>query len=70
MLFHQAMTTNLRALALALDTPDPDEPWLLLDLAWQLEPGWLRELLVALADAWEELPEGWQEEVRRWFGWG
>jgi hypothetical protein len=43
---------------------DPDEPWMLLDLAWLFEshePA--HRHLAAMADAWEELPPSLQERV-------
>ena len=45
------------------DYDDPI-PWLLLDLAHPMPEGPLRDLLRALADAWEELPFQWRAFLR------
>ena len=44
------------------DDDDPI-PWLLLDLAYPMPEGPLRDLLRALADAWEELEEEWRSKA-------
>jgi hypothetical protein len=43
---------------------DPDEPWMLLDLAWLFEPHEpAHRHLAAMADAWEDLPPSPQQRV-------
>ena len=43
---------------------DPEEPWMLLDLAWLFPPEQpAHRHLTALADAWEELPADLRGEV-------
>ena len=44
---------------------DDETAWLLLELAYNLEPGPLRDTLTAVADAWDELPSTW----RSWLRW-
>jgi len=43
---------------------DDRTPWRLLDLAWSLPAdSYARAVLVALTDAWDELPDGWRESL-------
>ena len=42
---------------------DDPIPWQILELAYETGPWWLRDLLTALADAWEVLPDGWRDYV-------
>ena len=46
-----------------MDNYDDPIPWLMLDLAHPTPEGPLRDLLRALADAWEELLPSWRSKA-------